>query len=166
MSALQAFTRLWTQHVVWTRQVIVSSLASLPDAPTAVARLMKNQEDIGAALGRIYGSAFGAAATQLLKEHIEISLVLVKAAAAGDAPEAERQWALWHDNADALGILLASANHAWSGMRQMLYDHLRLTYLEAAARIEHNWPADVTAFDTVLDQAFAMAEMMAAGLKG
>ena len=154
--------RLWAAHAFWTRQTITSTLANLPDAPTATARLLRNQRDIGAALAGRYGMGFGTRVAQLLTEHIQISLPLVKAAAAGDAGEVERQWIAWHRNADEMAALLASVNPAWAGMRAMLYEHLKLTFEEAAARIAGNWTADVSAFDAVLEQAFEMAETMQA----
>ena len=35
--------KLWEDHIVWTRQFIVSSVADLPDANTAAGRLLANQ---------------------------------------------------------------------------------------------------------------------------
>ena len=96
---------LWTQHVVWTRQVIVSTLAGLPDTQTALARLLQNQQDIGNALGRFYGPAFGQAMAQLLTEHIQISLKVVSAAAAGDSATLATQDAAWHANASQMALV-------------------------------------------------------------
>ena len=45
---------------------------------------MKNQEDIGNAIGAIYGAAAGTQLTSMLKEHITIAVDLIKAAKAGD----------------------------------------------------------------------------------
>ncbi|HJV05073.1 MAG TPA: hypothetical protein VJ868_07405, partial [Actinomycetota bacterium] len=47
--------RLWTDHVVWTRSYVVAAVADAPDAETAAERLLKNQEDIGAAVVPFYG---------------------------------------------------------------------------------------------------------------
>lgn len=41
---------------------------------------MKNQEDIGNAVGQIYGAPAGQQLTTLLKEHITIAVDLIKAA--------------------------------------------------------------------------------------
>jgi hypothetical protein len=157
---------LWTQHVIWTRQVIVSTLANIPDAQTAVARLLQNQQDIGTALSRFYGVAFGQAMAQLLTDHIQISLKLVPAAAAGNTSEVAKQDAAWHDNATQMALVLSSANPNWtfSDMRAMLFDHLKRTTDEAMARIHKDWTADIVAFDGVLQQALQMADMFAAGL--
>src|SRR3954470_13806679 len=51
--------KLWTDHVVWTRDYIVAAVDGTPDADAAAARLMKNQEDIGSAVASYYGKAAG-----------------------------------------------------------------------------------------------------------
>jgi hypothetical protein len=42
--------KLWIDHVIWTRSYIKSSLAGLPDQDKELARLLKNQVDIGNAI--------------------------------------------------------------------------------------------------------------------
>src|SRR5262245_66036279 len=55
----QDMRKLWTDHVVWTRGYIIAALADAPDAPSALNRLMKSQEDIGDAVAQLYGDAAG-----------------------------------------------------------------------------------------------------------
>src|SRR5205085_2431753 len=69
----QDMRKLWTDHVVWTRDYIVAAVGDQPDAQAAANRLMKNQEDIGNAIAGYYGSAAGQQLTMLLKEHINIA---------------------------------------------------------------------------------------------
>lgn len=146
--------RLWTDHVVWTRQVIVSSLAGLPDVPTALERLMRNQDELGAAFG---SPSIGS----LLREHIRIAVELVKAAAASNDFETIRQDALWHRNASEIARTLAALNHHWPEreLRSMMFEHLALTKQEAVARIQGDWAKDVQTFDAILTQALKMAAM-------
>lgn len=91
--------KLWTDHVVWTRDYIVAAVADQPDAQAAATRLMKNQEDIGAAVARFYGDAAGRQLTTLLKEHISIATEIVKAAKAGDKAAQQQADARWQQNA-------------------------------------------------------------------
>ena len=44
---------------------------------------MRNQEDIGNAVGKYYGAPAGQQFTTLLKQHISIAVDLIKAAKAG-----------------------------------------------------------------------------------
>jgi hypothetical protein len=39
--------KLWTDHVVWTRDFIIAAVGAHADQQAATDRLMKNQEDIG-----------------------------------------------------------------------------------------------------------------------
>ncbi|MDU5111765.1 MAG: glycosyltransferase, partial [Clostridium sp.] len=39
--------QLWIEHVLWTRNFIVSDIASLDDKAPVLERLLKNQDDIG-----------------------------------------------------------------------------------------------------------------------
>jgi hypothetical protein len=55
----QDMRKLWTDHVVWTRDYIIAALGDQPDAQAAADRLMKNQEDIGKAVAKFYGDPAG-----------------------------------------------------------------------------------------------------------
>jgi hypothetical protein len=66
----QDMRELWTDHVVWTRDYIIAAAAEAPDQQAAADRLMKNQEDIGAAVAVYYGKPAGDKLTELLKQHI------------------------------------------------------------------------------------------------
>src|SRR5678816_3006752 len=79
----QDMRKLWTDHVVWTRDYIIAAVDDKPDQEAAAKRLLKNQEDIGRAVGAFYGSQAGDALTKLLKEHITIAVDLIKAAKTG-----------------------------------------------------------------------------------
>jgi hypothetical protein len=42
--------KLWADHVFWTRDYVVAAVGGYPDTEVALARLPKNQEDIGNAI--------------------------------------------------------------------------------------------------------------------
>src|SRR5687768_16052868 len=96
----QDMRKLWTDHVVWTRDYIVAALADAPGAEAAAGRLMKNQEEIGSAIGRVYGAPAGAELTRLLKEHITIAVDVVKAAKSGNKGALGAADAKWQQNAN------------------------------------------------------------------
>src|SRR5438876_11948791 len=52
----QDMRKLWTDHVVWTRDYIVAAVGDQPAAQAAAGRLMKNQEDLGNAGAAFYGA--------------------------------------------------------------------------------------------------------------
>lgn len=161
-----AMRKLWSDHVIWTRQYIVSAALGDPSATAASQRLLKNQEDIGNAIVPYYGAAAGAKLTDLLKQHILIAVDLVAAAKAGDAAKQADADKRWHDNAADIATFLSSANPNWprQTLLDMLNRHLALTTSEAVARLKQNWTDDVAAFDGIFSQAMMMADALTDGI--
>lgn len=157
--------RLWSDHVIWTRCYIISALENSPDLKATTARLLKNQEDIGAAMGSFYpGTA--SAITKLLKEHILIAADLVGAAQKKETAKVKNLNEKWHNNADEISKALSDLNPAWpyGDIQKMMYMHLDLTLQEAQARIDQKWDKDVVAFDKVYSEILDMANEFAAGI--
>jgi hypothetical protein len=159
--------RLWEDHVTWTRLAIVSLTTDAPDTNATVARLLRNQTDIGNAVKPFYGAAAGRQLTALLRQHILIAADLIAAAKKGDQAEVTRQQARWTTNADQIATLLNKANpRFWklAPLKAMLHEHLRLTTNEVVARLTQNWAADVRAYDKIHLQALHMADMLSSGI--
>ena len=132
--------KLWEDHVTWTRLAVISLTSGTADTNATVARLLRNQTDIGNAVKPFYGRAAGAELTRLLKEHITIAAALITAAKAGDKPAQAAAQTRWETNANQIARLLSRANPHWKlgPMRSMLRDHLRLTIREVVARLQRN----------------------------
>jgi hypothetical protein len=165
-SLRRAMRKLWSDHVLWTRQYIVSAAMDDPSAQAASARLLRNQEDIGNAIAPYYGAAAGARLTDLLKQHILIAVDLVSAAKAGDTAKQTDADRRWHQNAAEIATFLSGANPNWprQTVLDMLNQHLALTTQEAVARLQHNWDADIAAFDQIFPQALSMADALSEGI--
>jgi hypothetical protein len=161
-----AMRKLWTDHVVWTRAYIVGVVADDPSASEAAKRLMKNQEEMGAAIVPYYGKEAGDKLTDLLKQHINIAVDLVAAAKAKDDAKVKDADTRWHTNARDLATFLSGANPNWKmdDLVNMLNEHLDLTTKEATYRLEKDWEDDVATFDRILDQALHMADTLADGI--
>jgi hypothetical protein len=162
----QDMRKLWTDHVVWTRNYIVAALGDQPDAQAAANRLLKNQEDIGKAVGKFYGEAAGQQLTTLLKEHISIAMDLVKAAKAGDKGAQQRADGRWQQNARQIADFLSKANPHWprATLADLMKMHLSTTSAEVVARLNKNWEEDVRAFDAVHDHILKMSDAIAEGI--
>jgi hypothetical protein len=159
--------RLWEDHVTWTRLAIISLTTDAPDTEATVARLLRNQTDIGDAIEPFYGEAAAEELTRLLREHILIAADLVAAARAGDQAAVAGAQSQWTANADEIAGFLASANpRSWKldEMKAMMHDHLRLTTNEVLARLQGDWAADVAAYDQIHLQALEMADMLSTGI--
>jgi hypothetical protein len=162
----QDMRKLWTDHVVWTRDYIIAAVGDQPDAQAAAGRLMKNQEDIGNAVAKFYGAPAGQQLTTLLKEHISIAVELIKAAKAGDKAGQQKADARWQQNGVQIAAFLSKANPNWprATLEDMMKMHLSTTTTEVVARLNKNWDADVRAFDAVYDHILKMSDALADGI--
>jgi hypothetical protein len=161
-----AMDKLWEEHIVWTRMVIVDFAANLPDLKVAEARLLRNQADIGNAIKPYYGAA-GNTLTRLLRTHILEAVPVLVAAKAGDKPKLTAALKAWYANAHQIAVFLSTANpDNWSlpMMDSMMKHHLQLTTAEAVARLTGHWSADVKAYDAVEREILGMADMLSNGI--
>src|SRR5687767_6992655 len=156
----------WEDHVVWTRQVIVAIIAGTPDTDAALARLLRNQTDIGNAIKPFYGDAAGQQLTTLLREHIVIAGTLLTTAKNGDADAFAAAKAEWYRNGDDIARFLANANPHWplADMQAAMTGHLDTTLAEAVARLTGDWNADVAAYDAVHQHILHMADALSGGI--
>ena len=162
----QDMRKLWTDHVVWTRDYIVAAVGDQPDAQAAADRLMKNQEDIGNAVATFYGAPAGQQLTALLKEHIGIAVDLIKAAKAGDKAGQQQADSRWQQNAVQIADFLSKANPNWpkDALTDLMKKHLATTTNEVVARLNKDWAADVRAFDEVYAHILHMADALSEGI--
>ena len=162
----QDMRKLWTDHVVWTRDYVIAAIDGQPSAQAAANRLMKNQEDIGKAVAKFYGEPAGQQLTTLLKEHITIAVDLVKAAKAGDKGGQAQADTRWQQNAVQIAEFLSKANPNWpkAALVDMMKMHLSTTTAEVVARLGKNWEEDVRAFDAVYEHILKMSDALADGI--
>jgi hypothetical protein len=162
-----ALRKLWSDHVIWTREYIIAAVAGATDADAAAGRLLRNQDDIGAAIVPYYGQAAGDRLTALLKEHILIAVDLVGAAKAGDNDGFARHDARWTANIGEIAGFLAGANPNWpeQDVLDLLALHLKLTKDEAVARLQGSWEADIQAFDDIFTEILVLADALHDGIR-
>ena len=162
----EAMRKLWTDHVVWTREYVVAAVAGTPDADAAAKRLMKSQEDIGAAIVPYYGKGAGDKLTALLKEHISIAVTLVNAAKTNNTAAFDAANATWKQNAADIAVFLSKANPNWpaAAMTDAMNMHLETTTKEVVARLQHKYDEDVAAFDAVYIHILHMADVLSDGI--
>ena len=163
----ETMDRLWTDHVSWTRNVIVDFDANAPNLKPDLARLLRNQVDIGNAIKPYYGAAAGNQLTGLLRTHIMEAVPVLAAAKAGDKAKLTKALNDWYANAHEIAAFLSKANPAnWplSATTKMMNTHLKLTTNEAVAHLKHQWRADIAAYDRVRAEILMMADALATGI--
>jgi hypothetical protein len=159
--------RLWEDHITWTRLAIISLTTGSPDTDATVARLLKNQSDLGNAVKPFYGAAAGNTLTKELRAHILIAADVIAAAKAGDEVKLPAAQARWVENADRIAAILNSVNpRYWKlpVMKAEMHMHLKLTTDEVVARLQAKWSADVAAYDKVHRHILHMSDMLSDGL--
>lgn len=157
---------LWTEHVFWTRNFIVSDLTSLEDKEAVTERLLKNQEAIGNAIKPYYGEEAGNKLTSLLKEHIILAAQVTDAAKSGKSTDLEKYNKLWYDNADQIADFLSAANPNYSNqvLKDSLHKHLQFVTDQVVTRLNQDWNGDIKAFDEGKEHMMHFADMLTDGI--
>jgi len=158
--------RLWTEHVMWTRSFIISTVNKLGDLEYVTKRLLRNPADFAEELKPFYGASGAARFGKLLTEHLQIGAKLVNAASAGDSKTADEARVSWYANAEELANFLSEINPAWSAAawQTMLNEHLKMTESEATQIIGGQYDAGISQYDSIQKQALNMADYMTEGL--
>ncbi|OLS40968.1 glycosyltransferase [Bacillus sp. MRMR6] len=161
------FRRLWFDHVLWTSNYITSATtAGSEDQKQVLARLLRNQEDIGNAIKPIYGEDAGKKLTDLLKEHIVIAGKIVDAAKAGKGDMVKQLDKEWHRNADDLAAFLSGANPNLKmvDLKKLLYRHLELVTNDLSASLVKDWDSRITAIDEGVTHIIIMSDAISTGI--
>src|SRR4029078_1077488 len=157
---------LWSDHTTYTRAYIGSAVAGLPDLPTVTQRLLRNQDDIGAAIKPIYGEEAGKKLAALLRDHIMIAAEITKAAKASDTKGVEAGQKKWRQNGNEIATFLAGANPMWkqAAPPALMQKHLDFVTQQVVARIKADWPGDIRAYDAGYDHMMMFADMLSDGI--
>jgi hypothetical protein len=162
----QVFRMLWEQHVAWTRMLIISIAAGLPDEELVTERLLRNPPDMAAVFRRYYGDRIASRFSSLMKDHLVLAAQLVKDAKAGNSQAAEEAEKKWYANADEIAAFLSTINSNWpkSVLMNMLHEHLSMTKDEAVLRLSKKYNSDITVYDQIEKQALEMADAFTDGI--
>lgn len=158
--------KLWSDHVIWTREYIVAAIDGSPDTNAAATRLLKNQDDIGGAVAGFYGKDAGDKLTGLLKQHIMIAVDLIAAAKANDQAKYAATDQQWKKNGEEIADFLSQANPNWpkATLASMMAAHLATTTKEVVARLNKKWDEDTAAFDEVYTHILHMSDALSDGI--
>jgi hypothetical protein len=161
-----AMRQLWEEHIVYTRNFIISALGDLGDTEKVAERLLRHQDDIGNSVKPFYGEEAGKKLAALLRDHILIAADIVKAAKAGNSDGVANGEKRWHANADEISAFLSDANPNWpkAVLTDMLYKHLDFTTTEVVSRIKKDWPADIDAYDKGHAHMLMFADALTSGI--
>lgn len=158
--------KLWSDHVIWTKNYIVSAFTDSEDKDKVLARLLQNQQDIGNVFKPYYGEAVGDKLAQLLREHIVIAGKVLDAVKAGNQADVEKYNKEWYANADEIAKFLSDQNpkYSYEQLKQMLHKHLELITEDVTARVKKDWDAEIAAFDKGLEHMIMFGDILTEGI--
>lgn len=154
------------EHVFWTRLFFISVAEDLKDLEPTKARLLENPKDTADIFKKYYGSSIANTIQRLLTEHLEIGGDLIVALKNNNNTLAKELNTKWYKNADEMAEAFSRINPFYpkEAVRNMLYEHLRLTTNEVNARLKKDYAADVKAYGLVQNEALEMAKFFVDGI--
>ena len=158
---------VWEQHIMWTRILLISIAENLKDLDATQARLLRrNPKDIADVFRRFYGIAVANRIQQLLTEHLVIGKDLIVALKNKNQEEATKLNTKWYQNADEMAETFSSINPFYpkEEIRNMLYEHLRLTTNEVNYRLQGNYVEDINSYDMVQKEILKMSQFFVNGI--
>lgn len=160
------FRLLWTQHVYWTRMVIMGIVFDLPDLEQTTNRLLRNAPDFARVFCRSYGNQIASEFERLITDHLVIAAELVKAAKAGNSKAVEDAEKRWYENAEKIVCFLNRINPNWSvkRMKNMWFTHLALTKEEAVTMLNKDYAKSIETFNKIEKEALMMADEFSNGI--
>jgi hypothetical protein len=163
-----AMRALWEIHGTYTERAIVDAVSGNPDTNAVVARLLKNQVDIGNAVKPYYGNSGGKALTELLKAHINAAVATVLAAKSGDSAATKKAEAAFYANGKQVASFLHKANPKFwplDAMQTMMRVHLNQVVALAVDQIKGRYGAGIKLYDTYIHHILVgMADMLSNGI--
>lgn len=163
---IEQMNLVWEQHIMWIRMLLISIAENLKDLEATQARLLRNPKDIADVFRRYYGNATANRIQQLLTEHLAIGKDLIVALKNKNQEEAAKLNTKWYQNADEMAEAFSSINPFYpkEEIRNMLYEHLRLTTNEVNNRLQGNYVADINSYDMVQKEILKMSQFFVNGI--
>lgn len=166
VNLLENMNLVWEQHIMWTRMFLISVAENLKDLEATKARLLQNPADIANVFRRYYGASVANTIQKLLTEHLLIGGDLIVALKNNNQILAKELNDKWYKNADDMAIAFSSINPFYpeKQVRDMLYEHLKLTTNEVTARLRKDYVADIKAYDMVQREILKMSHFFVNGI--
>jgi hypothetical protein len=158
--------RLLAERAAYSRNSLISIVANTSDLAAVNARLLKNQDEIAAALRPYYGEESAAKLTKLLRDEVALGTAAIRAVRGGDKAKLTVARKNWSDSGAAIAAFFSAANPNWQKgeMEQFLQKQVDLTLREATARQLRDWPADIRAHDERRQHILGLADTLADGV--
>jgi hypothetical protein len=157
--------KVCTEHAVYTKFVITDILETLTNVEADLARLLKNQEDIGYVLRPYIGIENAQALTQLLKTHIEKVRVCIIALKSGNTADLNSAIIPLFENSDQIGFFLTRLNpEKLAYMSSLFRQHSQYVLDIAKAQLAKEYENVIKLYDSYYNHMMMIADRIAEAL--
>lgn len=158
--------KLWTDHAIFTKQLIVDLLDNLPSTDYTIDRLIRSQEQTGNCFRPFFGEVAADNLVALLKEHVTIMTDLFKSIKTGNTTDAtilEDQCTTGIEN---ISTLLGTINRYYSidELSDIFKTCTILTKYQFIARMNSDYNAEIMYFDMGLNHILRISDCLTNGL--
>lgn len=161
-SQKMAMRRLLSDNAHYLHSYIVGDVANMHDLSDVHTRLIRNADDIAAAIKPYYTGDTGDKLTSLLHDQADDAIGITDAAKSKSQRKIDDAQAKAKTNADDIAALLSSANPnlGKDDLTMMLSQHVDAVTAEANARLKKDWKSDIDAYDRDEDNILALSDKL------
>ncbi|MCZ2223168.1 MAG: hypothetical protein LC122_06005 [Chitinophagales bacterium] len=162
-----AMKELWNAHMYWTLITVDAFYNDPKGLEAKLTRLLQNQKDIGNAIVPFYGKEAGDKLAQLLTEHIQLAVPVLKSAKDGDKDALDKAVKDWYANAKEIGSFLASANPKnWTAKETQgaLEMHITHTIAYSVSILKGDYSQSFGGFEEALHHMVHLADILTEGI--
>lgn len=160
---LTEFTKVWVDHLIYTRLVFVAFFANSSELNALRTRLIKNQSDIGNLFGKLYGQSVGNSVTKLLLEHINIAVDVLTSIKTNNAKNKATSVKRFYANANEIGTALDNLKNTNGIFKHHMKTHIDTLINTITSHISKKYVEDIKNYDIYvsagLDMAYDMCKL-------
>jgi hypothetical protein len=156
---------LWTERLVWVRQLILSIMLSLRDLNFVAERVQRNTAEFGQILGSVYGLEAGQKFEYLFNKYILILSEIVPTIKSGQNTDILMQQ--WLSVAEEIAEFLSQLNPYWdkSEIEALIRNQIQLEFDFASDLKKEKFEQGIANFDPAYDNARKAGQLMIDGTK-
>lgn len=158
--------QLWMRLAIWSRSLIVSTVAGLGDITQLTDRLLAVPEEFSAILGQYFEPQEADQFRELLEEFLSTSTALIAAEKNKDDNLVNQETKNLYADADRIAEYLVSINSNWSQEQwtDLLNDWIEMLLADLVARLDGDYAKEITVFADLENQSLKSADYMADGI--
>ncbi len=158
--------KLWTDNAIFMRQFIVDLLCNSSGISYTTERLLKSQEQTGNFFKTFFGEELSKDIISLLKEHITITMDLLKAIKTGNITDISIIESRQIENIENLSAFLCKINSCYSNeeLSDILKTYLILTKYQFIARMNEDYNGDIIYLDMGINHTLRISDYLSDGI--